>query len=193
MFNCIVVFYMFFTGSSNGLCTLVGNALGARRNADVPPLLRAALAVSGATALGVALAYELLKGYVACAFTTDAHVRDVVRQSSLGVVLSVPLYALLMTFYGALRGANRQRAGILGTVVGYWLVGLWVGAALGCGAHWPTPLVGVWLGNVAALAIAAAWVLSAVFGRIDWLTVERVATPTPLATPLKDVRDGPAP
>eukprot|EP00913_Durusdinium_trenchii_P006461 g6073.t1 len=92
----------------------------------------------------------------------------------MGLVLSVPCYAQLMTFYGALRGANFQRPGILGTLIGYWVVGLPLGALLGCYWHWPTPLLGVWFGNATALAIAATWVLSAVFFRIDWNTVRRV-------------------
>ena len=52
MFNMVVVFYMLFTGTSNALCTLVGNALGAHRGPDIPPLLRAAAMVSAGGARG---------------------------------------------------------------------------------------------------------------------------------------------
>merc|ERR1712107_602295 len=64
----------------------------------------------------------------------------------------------------------------MGTAVGYWIIGLPLGGVLGCLWHWPTPLLGVWLGNVVALVIASSWVLIAVFCRINWLTVRRVDT-----------------
>lgn len=175
MFNLIVISYMTFTGTSNAVCALVGNKLGERRNQDVRPLLRAARTFSLGTSLTVALLYEMLKGTLAVLFTEDLEVREVIRNSSMGVVLSVPLYAQLMTFYGALRGANRQRPGILGTLVGYWFIGLPLGYLLGCVLHWPTPLNGVWAGNVVALAIAASWVCISVFCRIDWMSVVRIA------------------
>eukprot|EP00439_Symbiodinium_sp_Y106_P004601 s3313_g1.t1 len=126
MFNVITVFYMCWTGASMGLCTLVGNALGANDKARIPPLLRMSFLFSLVTSVAVALGYEGLK------------------------------------------------PGILGNFIGYWVVGLPLGALLGCVWGWPSPLLGVWLGNVAALFIAASWVLTAVFCRIDWLTVERV-------------------
>jgi len=174
MFNVITVFYMCWTGASMGLCTLVGNALGANDKARIPPLLRMSFLFSLVTSVAVALGYEGLKSDFAKMFTEDEVVRHTLETSSLGLVLSVPCYAQLMTFFGALRGANFQRPGILGNFIGYWVVGLPLGALLGCVWGWPSPLLGVWLGNVAALFIAASWVLTAVFCRIDWLTVERV-------------------
>jgi Na+-driven multidrug efflux pump len=171
MFNIVVVFYMCWTGTCTAVCALVGNLLGAERHAEIRPLLRAAFAFSAATSLALAVGYELSKGWLALAFTTDVRVQTIMTRSSLGLVLSVPLYAQMMTFYGALRGANYQRPGILGTFVGYWFVGLPLGGYLGCVLHWPTPLVGVWLGNVVALAISASWVMVAVFCRIDWESV----------------------
>eukprot|EP00747_Dinoflagellata_sp_TGD_P000368 gnl/TRDRNA2_/TRDRNA2_100476_c1_seq1.p1 gnl/TRDRNA2_/TRDRNA2_100476_c1~~gnl/TRDRNA2_/TRDRNA2_100476_c1_seq1.p1 ORF type:complete len:207 (-),score=26.50 gnl/TRDRNA2_/TRDRNA2_100476_c1_seq1:96-716(-) len=174
MFNITVVFYMCWTSAGNAVCAIVGNLLGAHKNGDIPPLLRAAFFLSGCTSVAVAVGYEVAKGWLAMLFTRDQRVCEVMRNSSVGLVLSVPLYAEMMTFYGALRGANRQKPGIVGTLVGYWLIGLPLGAVFGCIWHWPTPLVGVWLGNVIALAIVASWVLSAVFIRIDWLSVRRV-------------------
>eukprot|EP00928_Gymnodinium_smaydae_P040512 TRINITY_DN27466_c0_g2_i1.p1 TRINITY_DN27466_c0_g2~~TRINITY_DN27466_c0_g2_i1.p1 ORF type:complete len:499 (-),score=55.95 TRINITY_DN27466_c0_g2_i1:44-1540(-) len=180
MFNCIVIAYMTFTATSTCVCTLVGNKLGERRNEHLRPLLRAAAKLSLGTSLAVAITYELSKYRLARLFTQDADVRVLIETSSFGVVGSVPLYAQVMTFYGALRGSNNQRPGILGNLVGYWIVGLPLAAILGCRFQWPSALLGVWIGNVVALAIAAAWICSAVFIRIDWLSVRRVDTAAPL-------------
>jgi len=175
MFNIIAVAYMCWTGACTALCTLVGNKLGQERNAEIPPLLRAAFIFSLTTSLIVALSYEAFKDVLARAFTEDPRVQALLSSSSIGLVLSVPMYAQLMTFFGALRGANMQKPGILGTVIGYWVVGIPLGGLLGCILHWPTPLIGVWLGNVVALAIAASWVLIAVFVKTDWMAVRKVA------------------
>jgi len=176
MFNIITVFYMCWTAACMSLCTLVGNYLGARQNERIPPLLRTAFVFSLVTSLAVALGYELLKSQFAMLFTEDEAVRHALETSSLGLVLSVPCYAQLMTFFGALRGANLQRPGILGNFVGYWVVGLPVGALCGVVWHWPSPLLGVWMGNVIALFIAACWVLISVFLCIDWHAIQRVDT-----------------
>lgn len=180
MFNIIVVFYMSWTSTCAAVCTLVGNHLGAEENHRIRPLLYTSGLFSLATSLFVALSYEALKSDFARMFTEDPEVQEILKNSSLGLVLSIPCYAQLMTFYGALRGANFQRPGILGTFIGYWVVGLPLGALLGCYWHWPSPLLGVWLGNATALAIAGTWVVTAVFCRINWLTVVRVTGISPL-------------
>ena len=81
-----------------------------------------------------------------------------IDDNMLGAVLSVPGYAVFMTLFGACRGANHQRLPFVGTLIGY-AGGL--GLAYYASHHpgWQRPLLGVWIGNVAALTFAAAWVL----------------------------------
>lgn len=189
MFNIIVVFYMSWTSTCTAVCTLVGNLLGAEENHRIRPLLYTSGLFSLVTSLFIALGYEALKHDFAQMFTKDLQVQQLLENSSLGLVLSVPCYAQLMTFYGALRGANFQRPGILGTFIGYWVVGLPLAALLGCYWHWPSPLLGVWFGNATALAIAGTWVLTAVFFRIDWMTVVRVSAVSPLLERRSDPED----
>ena len=89
----------------------------------------------------------------------------------LGACLSVPGYAVLMTLYGACRGANRQNMVFAGTAVGY-ASGIPLGWFLGKRLGWPAgrPLLGVWLGNVWALTFAALWALLVV-ARLPWRTL----------------------
>merc|ERR1712032_314845 len=79
-----------------------------------------------------------------------------------------------MTFYGVLRGANKQKPGIIGTLIGYWLIGLPLGAIFANVYEWPSPLLGAWFGNVVALFISSSWVFFSVFVRIDWMSVKRI-------------------
>jgi len=176
MVNIIVPIYMMFIGVSQALCALVGIKLGEGLNADIRPLLRSGVILSAMISVMVSVGYEVFKDQIAAMFTQDADIRAVLGKSSLGLVLSIPLYAQLMTLYGALRGANKQRQAIIGTTVGYWIVGLPLGGILGCIWLWPTPLVGVWLGNVTALSIAAAWVSIVTFFVLDWEGVRPVTS-----------------
>ncbi|CAE8713408.1 unnamed protein product [Polarella glacialis] len=178
MFSIIVVFYMIWTGVSNAVCTLVGSHLGAEEHGRLQPLFRAAFALSSVTSMLVLVMYHAGKGWFAAAFTADKQVQAAMINNAIGLELSIPLYAQLMTFYGVLRGANQMRPAILSTLVGYWMVGLPLAGLLGCEWQWPTPLTGVWLGNVVALLIASSGVCWTVFQHIDWKTVRRLQTPS---------------
>jgi len=175
MFSCINILYRVWYGASNAMGILVSKHIGANRQEALPPLLRAAALLSGVTSAAVAGGYEMWKLPLARAFTKDIVVQQALVENSLGLVLSVPSFAQLMTFSGTLRGANRQRPAIVATLVGYWVVGLPAGGVLGCVVGWPTPLTGVWLGNAIALFVAAAWVCITVFVRIDWHSVRRLS------------------
>ena len=79
-----------------------------------------------------------------------------------------------MTLYGAVRGGDvNQRLATAGTAVGYG-VGVPLAWLLGVHLRWPRPLLGVWLGNVAALTIAAVWVTAIVASK-NWGAVRRAS------------------
>jgi len=163
---------MAFTGLGVALCSTTGKYIGARSGGTVPALIGVALVYA---ALFVALICSALYGLrlpLARLFTTDAEVVDTINANILGAVLSVPGYATLMTLYGACQGANYQRTAFLGTALGY-AFGIPLGYVLGPVRRWPRPLLGVWLGNVAALAFAAVWVLVLVACK-DWERVRAV-------------------
>ena len=119
------------------------------------------------TAAAAAAAADLSCRAVAAAFTADTEVQSSVRSSMLGASLSVLGYALLMTLYGACRGIARQSTAARATTAGYSL-GIplaWFLAKEHSG--WPSPLLGVWFGNAAALGIAASGVTTLML-RLDW-------------------------
>ena len=174
MFNALVVAYMAFTGLNSALCATTGKHVGAGSAAHAAPRLVAiALGLAVCFAALLASGFYLLRGPLARAFTDDAPVIHAIEDNILGMVLSVPGYAVLMTLYGACQGANRQHAAFAGTAIGY-LGGLPTAYYLGVVRHWPLPLLGVWLGNVGALSFAAFWIVCLV-SCIDWRRVEAVA------------------
>ena len=175
MFNALVIAYMAFTGLNSALCSTTGKHVGAgSAQWAVPRLVLIALALAVVFAALLSSAFYLLRAPIARAFSADAAVVRAIEDNMLGVVLSIPGYGVLMTSYGACQGIGRQRTAFLGTLLGYGS-GVPLGYYLGCVRGWPRPLLGVWLGNVAALAFAAMWVL-AFLARIDWRRVQTVAS-----------------
>ena len=175
IFNVLVVFYMAFTGLNSAMSVMVGKHVGSGAAAIAAPrLVSIGLGLATSIAAVISVATYYLRGPIAELFESDYAVRAAIEKNILGAVLSVPGYAVLMTMYGACLGANRQRAAFMGTLIGY-SSGLPLAWWLGCYLHWPSPLVGVWLGNVWALGFAACWVLALVLCFIPWAQVRMAA------------------
>ena len=161
-------------GIGTALCATTGARVGAGRPEDVPALITICVTASMVLAGGMCALLLVFSKEVALLFTPDRTVISAVERNMLGAVLSLPGYSLLMTLAGACRGINRNRWVAAATTSGYaagvplaWYWGLHLG--------WPRPLMGVWLGNAAALAWAATiTVLSAVCGT-RWSDVEAMA------------------
>lgn len=135
--------------------TRVGNLLGAGRPWAPTAWLVIGLAagVMALSALGLSVAGERLLGL----WTTDAEVLAV-------AVIILPMAAAFQVFdgiqaacFGVLRGAGDLRLPALANVVGYWVVGLPVGAWLGFGLG--GSVRGVWSGLVLALVLVAGLLL----------------------------------
>jgi len=138
-----------------GVSTAAAIRVGQRVGAGLP-WGHAAIAAQllGAGAMSVsALLFAFLPGPLAAAFTTDL---DAV---AIAVAL-LPLAAAFQLFdgaqvvaFGVLRGAGDLTVPATANVVGYWLVGLPVGAWLAWGLD--LGAAGVWAGLVVALASVA--------------------------------------
>lgn len=89
----------------------------------------------------------------------------------LGIVLSVPPYAVMMCMLGVLRGAGLQMRGALAVFVSFYVFGLPGGAYLGL--YGGFGLLGVWWGNVIGLSFSAAsMVIMACYIRWDRVVAE---------------------
>lgn len=149
------VSFMAPLGVSVAAATRVGNLLGSGR-----PWRDAAVA-SHLLGVGImvasALLFALFPEPLARLFTVDP---DVIGYAAL----LLPMAAAFQLFdgtqvvaFGVLRGAGDQTVPAVANLVGYWLVGLPVGAWLALRMGWG-PL-GVWVGLVVALALVAGLLL----------------------------------
>lgn len=171
-FNITVIFYQVFSALGVVMCVMIGKYIGAGRAAEARRIMVVGLTLAAAFVGLVASTMYFLRRYIALAFVNDAAIVDEIADTMLGPCLSVPGYALLMNLYGAARGANIQARVTWGTLVGYG-GGIPLAWYLGTRAQWPSPLLGVWLGNAAALAFAALWA-AAVALSFDWSAAKPV-------------------
>eukprot|EP00316_Scyphosphaera_apsteinii_P008630 CAMPEP_0119331436 /NCGR_PEP_ID=MMETSP1333-20130426/80617_1 /TAXON_ID=418940 /ORGANISM="Scyphosphaera apsteinii, Strain RCC1455" /LENGTH=445 /DNA_ID=CAMNT_0007341041 /DNA_START=303 /DNA_END=1640 /DNA_ORIENTATION=- len=178
LFNLIVVTYMVFTGLSNAVCAAVGKSVGAGQASVVPLQCVAAVLISVVLAAAVATAMFFGRDALAILFTSDARVRACAVAAMAGPCISVGGYSLLMTLFGVCRGANVQRWVTLQTLVGY-AAGIPLAYYLGVRTRGgPPPLLGVWLGNAAAL-YWGAFASTIIACRVDWSSVKGAAEATP--------------
>lgn len=174
LFNLVAIAYMTFTGLGTALCALTGKYVGKGAAATVPRLCAIAVALALALSLSISGALYGLRRPLGHLFTTDAAVVNAIDENMLGVSLGVPPYAILMTLYGACIGTNQRAWPFAGTLIGY-AIGLPLAYYLARVRQWPRPLMGVWLGNAAALGFAALCVIAFVVCK-DWKRVRAVSS-----------------
>jgi MATE family multidrug resistance protein len=151
--NMAALSFMLPLGISQGAVTRVGNLLGrgdgwgARRAAWISIVLGAGVMASSA------LIFVALRQVLPTLYTPA---RDVVALAAA----ILPIAAVFQVFdgvqvvgCGVLRGMGRTRPAAWFNLVGYWLIGLPVGAWFGLSMGWG--LAGIWWGLALGLAVVA--------------------------------------
>jgi len=143
--------FMVPLGVSSAAATRVGNLLGAGHAWVRSGWL--AIGVGACSMLGFALAFAGMPRLVAAPFVDSAAVIDAAALL-LPVAAGFALFdGVQVVTFGVLRGAGDTTVPAAANIVGYYVVGLPVGAALAFGAG--LGAVGVWLGLASALASVA--------------------------------------
>jgi len=150
--------------------SLVGQALGAWQPRQAwrsgHAALAAALALMGAVGLALVVFAEPLVRL----FDPTAHpivVADGAAYLRINGAVQ-PILAVFMVLNGALRGAGDVRAGLIGTVVGRWLVVVPFAWLLGAWGPWGT--TGVWWALFLGIVVQSSWVAFR-WRRGGWLEV----------------------
>ena len=150
--NCASFTFMIPLAISAAAAVRVGQAVGRKSPENARAAGWAAIAL-GAGVMGVmSLVLLVIPGVIAGSFTRDVSV----------IAATIPLLyvaaafqffdGLQITANGALRGAGNTHAGLYVQLIGYWLIGLPVGAWLGFGLKMGA--VGLWIGLCAGLVVA---------------------------------------
>uniref|UniRef100_A0A8C6T4Y3 Multidrug and toxin extrusion protein n=1 Tax=Neogobius melanostomus TaxID=47308 RepID=A0A8C6T4Y3_9GOBI len=158
--------YMFPLGVHAAACVRVGNALGAGDTSRAIVTCKVALVLSGislAVLQGVVLAG--CKSSAGRIFTSDESIVDIVS-NNLTVYIFVQFFdALLCVCSGILIGAGMQKIAAVSNLVGYYVIGLPVGAALMFVAE--LRILGLWLGLLVCVLLEVGFFLVLIF-KLDW-------------------------
>jgi Na+-driven multidrug efflux pump len=150
--------------------SLVGQALGAWQPRQAWRSGHAALAAALALMGAVGLALFVFAEPLVRLFDPTAHpvvVADGAAYLRINGAVQ-PILAVFMVLNGALRGAGDVRAGLIGTVVGRWLVVVPFAWLLGAWGPWGT--TGVWWALFLGIVVQASWVAFR-WRRGGWLEV----------------------
>ena len=151
--NMAALAFMIPLGISQGAVTRVGNLLGARRPEDAQRAAWVAMALGGGVMSISATAFVVLRSWLPRIYTPDPEVIAL-------CATILPIAAAFQIFdgtqvvgCGVLRGMGRTRPAAWFNLVGYWVLGLPIGAWLAFRADWG--LAGIWWGLCLGLAIVA--------------------------------------
>lgn len=153
LFNTLAICYMTFVATQIATTTRVGNLVGSKDVRLVPMSVATSLVLAALLSGAVALVLQVWGADILKIYTDEPGILAEATAANLGMVLSVPPYALMMCLLGALRGAGLQAWGAAALFVSFYILGLPLGAILGlrCGMD----LLGIWYGNVVALSLAS--------------------------------------
>lgn len=161
--NLAAFAFMFPLGISQGAATRVGNLLGARRPQDAQRAAWVAIALGAGVMALFALSFIAARAWLPRIYTPDA---DVVALST-GILPIAAAFAVFdgtqVVGCGVLRGMGDPRPAARYNLLGYWVLGLPLGAwlVLGAGAG----LAGIWWGLALGLAVVAVLLVARIHAR----------------------------
>lgn len=175
--------FMLPLGISIAASTRVGNLIGAGRPAQAQRAAHVALLMGGAVMLGAACLFVVGRDLLPRLFTEDPDVLAI-------AATLLPIAAAFQVFDGVqvvgggvLRGIGSTRAAAVFNAIGYYALGLPLGAALAFGAGWG--IAGVWWGLCAGLGVVAVMLVA-------WIRVRGPARATPVLPGPSGTPDPPA-
>jgi len=190
--NTLLVFEMTFVGVQTAATTRIGNLVGMRDASRIPVSI--VVGVLFAATLSCAISC-VLQAYGASIIRLWApNQPDILSEAegaNLGLVLSLPPYAIMMCLLGVLRGAGLQSRGAAIVFVSFYVLGLPAGALLALRGG--LGLMGVWWGNIVGQTLSASG-MGAMCLFVRWHRVVAAAQCDGASAPLRDgPPDGPAP
>jgi len=160
--------FMFHMGLSQAATVRAGRALGRRDRGNLRQVGLTAIAMSLVIgSLTVLCFVTFSENLVGLFIGLDAPARDALLQVGVSLLFMAALFQLMdamqVVALGLLRGVQDTAVPMLLAVISYWLVGMPSGYALGFVAGWGA--VGVWLGLVIGLGLAAILLMTRFWAR----------------------------
>ncbi|KAJ8386227.1 hypothetical protein AAFF_G00175470 [Aldrovandia affinis] len=157
--------FMFRQGFGVAASVRVGNALGAGNTAQAKLSSKVTLLCALVVSFFVAVAIGSLKDVIGYVFTND---KEIVGRVKVVMVL-YPFYHLMETITivsgGIVRGAGKQMIGALCYLVGYYFIGLPIGASLMFAAN--MGIMGLWTGLLTCAVIQSVFFITLLV-KLNW-------------------------
>jgi len=182
LFNTLAIFYMAFVAVSKASAMRVGFHLGSKDAASIKLTIAVALSITTLLSGLVALVLDVYGDEILSFYTKDREILSEGYSANLGMVLSVPAYAIMMCLMGAMRSLFLSDFAAVAVAVSFYAIGIptgyYLGLVVGMG------LLGLWLGNFTSLA-AAAVLMAVKICKVDFEELAAGGKPK-LDTPLLD-------
>ena len=165
--------FMVPLGLAQAVSVRVGHARGASRAKRIPSIVHSALGLTAGVMALFAAGYFLLGNEIAAGFTPDVAVRALTVQLLVLAGVFQIFDGIQVVSSGALRGFADTKIPFLIGIISYWVVALpvsWLAAfQFGFGA------LGVWVGFVVGLGVAAASMSTRLLRKCNRLNVSPTA------------------
>jgi len=160
LFNTLAIFYMAFVGVCQTASQRVSFYIGAQDVAGVKLAVSTCVSITVFLAVVVSTILEIFGSDILHVYTHDESIISEGVKANLGMVLSIPPYALFMCYLGIMRASGQQMFATKVTWFAFYAIGIpfgfWLGVHGGVGLFdWTPSLLGIWIGNVTALSVSA--------------------------------------
>jgi len=172
LFNTLAIAYFTYVSTQVSTSVRMGNLVGAKDVSRIPVCLAVAVSTSMLLSVAGALVLQFYGRFFLQLYTSNERILGVATAANPGIVLSVPPYAVMMCLLGAMRSAGLQTWGAVALFVAFYVCGIPAGVYWGLYGGWD--LLGIWMGNVVALSIAAL-AMSIKVCTVDWVTTVKDA------------------
>uniref|UniRef100_H3DFK7 Solute carrier family 47 member 3 n=1 Tax=Tetraodon nigroviridis TaxID=99883 RepID=H3DFK7_TETNG len=146
----------------------VGNSLGAKNTEQAKLSAKSAMLCAVSVSVCLATVLGALKDYIPCVFTNDEQIRKRVAELAIFYSLFIIFDAISAALGGIIRGTGRQKIGAICNILGYYGVGLPIGASLMFAAK--LGITGLWIGLLTCIFLQTSF-LTFYLSRLNWKKV----------------------
>eukprot|EP00930_Biecheleria_cincta_P085930 TRINITY_DN75294_c0_g1_i1.p1 TRINITY_DN75294_c0_g1~~TRINITY_DN75294_c0_g1_i1.p1 ORF type:complete len:498 (-),score=72.80 TRINITY_DN75294_c0_g1_i1:288-1781(-) len=168
LFNTLAIFYMTFVAVSRACSMRMGHHLGAQDAAGMQMAVALSVTITLMLSCLVFILLNVCGPEILSVYTQDEGILTEAISANPAMAFCVVPYSVLMCLSGALRSASLQGWTAKAFFVSFYLAGIPVGYFLGLVAD--MGLLGIWLGNILSLSLAAL-ALSVKTANIQWQQV----------------------
>uniref|UniRef100_H3DFK3 Multidrug and toxin extrusion protein n=1 Tax=Tetraodon nigroviridis TaxID=99883 RepID=H3DFK3_TETNG len=160
--------FLFPLGFSIAGNVRVGNSLGAKNTEQAKLSAKSAMLCAVSVSICPATFFGALKDYIPYVFTNDEQIRKRVADLACLYIPFSMFEAITAALWGIIRGTGRQKVGAICNILGFYGVGIPMGASLMFAAK--LGITGLWIGLLTCIFLQTSFLLF-YLSRLNWKKV----------------------